>query len=132
MIYNTMLLFTCLCEEEINIILLDSENVYISYFGFGLISYKFTRAMAIAHLTAMSKTCVCVCVQAWYTVRQCVTAVVVASLRSSSLSVAPHPLHTYSVFVRSTLRAQTQHIRAVRISSAHTYTSLAVGLRVIA
>ncbi len=53
-----MLLFTCLCEE---VILLDSENVYISYFGFGLICYIFTRAMAIAHLTAMSKTCVCVC-----------------------------------------------------------------------
>ena len=51
---------------------------------------------------------------AWNTVRQCVTAIVVASLRASSLSLTPHPLQTYSVFVRSTLEAQAQHIRLVR------------------
>ena len=90
--------------------------------GFGL---QCKEAVRHACVYVCMYVCVYVCMyvvflyshpilQAWYTVRQCVTAIVVASLRASSLSLTPHPLQTYSVFVRSTLEAQAQHIRSVR------------------
>ena len=49
--------------------------------------------------------------QAWYQVRQCISAVVVTSMRTNSLSHSSHLLDTYMAIVKSLLQAQLDHIK---------------------
>ena len=49
--------------------------------------------------------------QVWYQVRQCVSAIVVTSVRTHSLSFSSDLLDTYTAIVDSLLQAQLDHIK---------------------